>query len=327
MDGMTRFENDERTTARAAGRRALGLALMITAAILAAEIVGGIVANSLALLADAGHMASDVFALGVALVAAWAAARPATAQRTFGYQRAEVVAAAANGGALLLAACYVFWQAGLRFADPPEVESVPMLSVAAVGLAANVGAIWLLRPVQSGSINVRAAFYHVLGDTLGSVGAIVAGAVMLATGWYLADPLASVLIGLVLVYGAGRLLRESLAVLLEAVPQHLDPQAIEGALTSTPGVTAVHDLHIWTVTSGMVSLSCHCELDGGRDTDAVLAELCDMLHDDFDIHHVTIQPEVKLLHGGGRRHELPRCTSVIGHDHRPAEAGVSAQTR
>lgn len=174
---------------------------------------------------------------------------------------------------------------------------------------------------------MRGAFYHVLGDTLGSIGAIAAGVVMLTTDWYLADPLASVLIGVVLVYGAVRLLRESLAVLLETVPDHVDPEAIEGALTSTPGVVAVHDLHIWTVTSGVVSLSCHCELDGGRDTDAVLAELCDMLHDRFDIHHVTIQPEVERLHGGGRRQALPRCTSVIGHNHRPAEAGVSAQTR
>ena len=305
---------------RAAGRRTLAIALAMTAVVFVAELVGGVLTNSLALLADAGHMLSDVLALSLALLAFWMADRPASAQRTFGFQRAEVLAAAANGILLLLVAAFVFWQAAQRFADPPEVDSAPMLAIAVVGLLVNGVSAFILYPQQARSLNVRGAFYHVLGDLLGSVGAITAGIVMLTTGWFLADPLAGVIIGLLIVAGAVRLLRESLSVLLEAVPPHIDPQAVERALKATPGVTGLHDLHIWTVTSGLVALSCHCELDGERDSDEVLAELCDMLHAQFEIHHVTIQPELTRLHGGEVEHSLPRCTSDIGHEHRPTGA-------
>ena len=305
---------------RAAGRRSLAIALAMTAVVFIAELVGGVLTNSIALLADAGHMLSDVLALSLALLAFWMADRPASAQRTFGYQRAEVLAAAANGILLLLVAAFVFWQAAQRFADPPEVDSAPMLAIAFVGLLVNGVSAIILHPQQARSLNVRGAFYHVLGDLLGSVGAIVAGIVMLTTGWFLADPLAGVIIGLLIVAGAVRLLRESLSVLLETVPPHIDPRAVERALKATSGVTGLHDLHIWTVTSGLVALSCHCELAGERDTDQVLAELCDMLHDQFEIHHVTIQPELTRLHGGDVEHSLPRCTSDIGHEHRPTGA-------
>ena len=311
--------NAELSRARRAGRQALAVALVLALAVLVAEVAGGLLTNSLALLADAGHVASDVLALSIALFAIWAADRPATARRTFGYQRAEVLAAAANGALLLLVAAYVFWQAALRFDDPPEVESVPMLAIAAGGLLANGVAATLLYRRQGASMNVRGAFYHVAGDTLGSVGAVGAGAVMATTGWYLADPLAGVLIGALVAFGGLRLLRESVSVLLESAPSHIDGAAVEEALRSTPGVAGLHDLHIWTVTSGLVALSCHCELTGDRDSDRVLAELCDMLHERFAIHHVTIQPEVKLLHGDGT-HSLPRCTSEIGHEHRAAGA-------
>jgi cobalt-zinc-cadmium efflux system protein len=200
-----------------------------------------------------------------------------------------------------------------------------MLGIAVVGLLANVAGALILYPQQAGSLNVRGAFYHVLGDLAGSVGVIAAGIVMLITGWFLADPLVGVLIGLLIVYGAVRLLRESLAVLLEAAPAHIDPREVEAALTATPGVVGLHDLHVWTVTSGLVALSCHCELTGERDSDRVLAELCDMLHERFAIHHVTIQPELERLHGGEGGHSLPRCTSVIGHDHRPAGIGAAKE--
>ncbi|OGO51218.1 MAG: cation transporter, partial [Chloroflexi bacterium RBG_16_68_14] len=245
------------TASRAASRRALGFALALASVVLVAEVVGGVLTNSLALLADAGHMVSDVLAVSLALFAIWVAGRPATSQQSFGYQRAEVLAAAANGGVLLLVAAYVFWQAALRFADPPEVKSGPMLGIALVGLLANVASAFLLYPQQARSLNVRGAFYHVLGDLVGSVGVIAAGIVMLTTGWFLADPLVGVLIGLLIILGAARLLRESLAVLLEATPAHIDPREVERALTGTPGVTGLHDLHIWTVTSGLVALSCH----------------------------------------------------------------------
>lgn len=319
--------NDELSATRAAGSRALAVALALALVVVVAEVVGGILTNSIALLADAGHMISDVLAVSMALVAIWMASRPASAQQTYGYQRAEVLAAAANGGMLLLVAAYVFWQAALRFSDPPDVESAPMLVIGVAGLLANAASALILRGQQKRSINVRGAFYHVLGDLAGSIGVIVAGVVMLATGWFLADALVGFAIGLLIVFGALRLLRESLAVLLEAVPAHIDTQEVEGALTATAGVAGLHDLHIWTVTSGLVALSCHCELTGDRDSDDVLAELCDMLHQRFAIHHVTIQPEIERLHRARDEHSLPRCTSVIGHEHRPPEYGAAQAER
>ncbi len=166
---------------RTASRRALGFALALASTVLVVEVVGGVLTNSLALLADAGHMVSDVLAVSLALFAIWMANRPATTQQTFGYQRAEVLAAAANGGILLLVAAYVFWQAALRFGDPPDVKSAPMLGIGVVGLLANAASVLILYPQQARSLNVRGAFYHVLGDLVGSVGVIVAGIVMLTT--------------------------------------------------------------------------------------------------------------------------------------------------
>lgn len=316
---MSRDVSDGLTEARSLNRGALALALVIALAVVGLEIAGGILTNSLALLADAGHMVSDVLAISIAIFAIWLANRPASAQQTFGYHRVEVLAAAANGILLLLVAAFVFWQAAQRFSDPPDVSSGPMLVIGVIGLAANVASAVILHRRQGESLNVRGAFYHVLGDVAGSVGVIVAGLIMLATGWLLADPLVSVAIGVLIVIGAVRLLRESLTVLLETVPGYLDTATIERALTDTEGVIGLHDLHVWTVTSGLVALSCHCELSGDRDSDQVLAELCDMLHDRFAIHHVTIQPEIERLHGGEGDHSLPRCTSELGHEHRPAE--------
>ena len=316
---MSRDVSGGLTEARSLNRSALGVALVFALVVVGFEIAGGILTNSLALLADAGHMVSDVLAISIALGAIWMANRPASAQQTFGYQRAEVLAAVANGVMLLLVAAFVFWQAALRFSDPPGVSSAPMLGIGVIGLVANVASAVILHRRQGESLNVRGAFYHVVGDLVGSVGVIVAGVIMLTPGWFLADPLVSVAIGLLIVLGAFRLLRESLTVLLETVPSHIDTVAVELALTDTDSVVGLHDLHIWTVTSGLVALSCHCELTGDRDSDQVLAELCDMLHERFAIHHVTIQPEVERLHGGMGDHSLPRCTSEIGHEHRPAE--------
>jgi cobalt-zinc-cadmium efflux system protein len=318
--------SDQLSHARRASHRALALALLLAAAVLSLEVAGGFLTNSVALLADAGHMVSDVLAISLALAAVWMAERPASSRQTFGYQRAEVLAAAANGALLLVIAAFVIWQAAVRFADPPRVESAPMLVVAAVGLAANAVAARILSHHHGNSINVRGALYHVLGDLAGSVGAVVAGVIMLTTGWYLADPIAGLLIGLLIVLGALRLLRESLAVLLETVPAHIDAKDVENALTSTPGVAGLHDLHIWTVTSGLVALSCHCELNGDEESDRVLARLCDMLHERFDIHHVTIQPELRRLHGGVEEHSLPRCTSVICHEHRAEGAATVSRS-
>src|SRR3990170_2466205 len=310
--------NQQLAQSRRAGQRALLIALSITAPLLAAEVVAGILTNSLALLADAGHMVSDVGALGLSIFAIWAALRPASPSRTYGFQRVEVLAALANGITLVLIALYIFWEAGHRFAEPPEVSSLPVLGVALGGLAANVVSGLVLYRNSARSLNVRGAYFHVLGDALGSVGVIAAAVIMLSTGWFLADPLISVLIGLLILYSAWRLLRESLEVLLEAVPSHIDATEVESALRDVPGVVGVHDLHIWTVPSGLVALSCHCELEVGGEADQMLADLCQLLHERFAIHHITIQPETRDLHGELGSHGLPRCTSIVGE-------GVEAQ--
>lgn len=300
---------------RHASQRALALAFGITASLFVAEVVGGILTNSLALLADAGHMLSDVAALGFSMFAIWIAMRPATATRTYGFHRVEILAALANGATLVLIALYIFWEAAHRFQEPPEVRSLPMLVVAAAGLGANMASGAILYRHAGRSLNVRGAYLHVWGDALGSVGAISAGIVMLTTGWFLADPIISVFIGGLILFSSWRLLRESLGVLLEGVPAHVDVSQLEGALKAVPGVAGVHDLHVWALTSGWVALSAHCELDGQRDTDAILEELCGMLHHRFDIQHVTIQPELRTLHTRASNHTLPRCISEAGDEH------------
>jgi len=276
-----------------ANQRPLAIALAITAAFLVAEIIGGLVTGSLALLADAGHMATDVAALALSLLAVWLAGRPATPRRSFGFHRAEVLAALVNAATLVAASIYIFWEAFRRLGAPPEVDSLPMLVVAVAGLAANAASAWVL--MRGGghahSLNTRGAFLHVVGDMLGSVGAIAAALVMLATGWYLADPLLSVGIGLLILRGAWRLLKESVDVLLEATPAHLNPDAVCEALREVPGVLGVHDLHIWTVTSGIVALSGHLEITGQRDWHGVLEESTGLLRERFGIAHATLQPE------------------------------------
>jgi cobalt-zinc-cadmium efflux system protein len=299
---------------RQASQKALGAVLTITFSFLVAEVVGGILTNSLALLADAGHMLSDVGALSMSMFAIWIAMRPATAKRTYGFHRVEILAALANGLTLVAIALVIFWQAAQRVQDPPDVHSLPMLAVAAAGLGANVASGSILFRHRRGNLNVRGAFLHVAGDALGSVGAISAGLIMLTTGWFLADPIISVFIAALILLSSWRLLRESLGVLLEAAPRHVDVRQLEGALKAVPGVEGIHDLHVWTVTSGFVALSCHCEVDGQRDTHQVLADLFSLIHERYGIRHVTIQPELRRLHSGASTHSLPRCTSEIGYE-------------
>jgi cobalt-zinc-cadmium efflux system protein len=227
----------------------------------------------------------------------------------------EILAALANGVTLVLIALYIFWEAAQRFQEPPDVRSLPMLVVAAAGLGANMASGAILYRHKGQSLNVRGAYLHIWGDALGSVGAIVAGAVMLTTGWYLADPIISVFIGGLILVSSWRLLRESLGILLEAVPSHVDVGQLEGELKAVPGVEGVHDLHVWTVTSGFIAVSCHCELDGSRDTHDVLMDLCHLIHERYDIQHVTIQPELRNLHARTSNHSLPRCTSEAGDEH------------
>ncbi|CAN5755225.1 CDF family zinc transporter CzcD [soil metagenome] len=274
-------------------RRNLAIALAITVVFLVVEVIGGLLTNSLALLADAGHMATDAAALALALIAGWLAARPATDRRSFGYMRAEILAAALNAAMLIAISVYIFWEAFQRVSDPPEIESGLMLSVAVAGLLANAVSAWVLSRGggHTHDLNTRGAFLHVVGDMLGSVGAIAAALVMLATGWYYADPILSVGIGLLILRGAWRLLREAVDVLMEATPGGLDVAEVRNTITAVDGVTGVHDLHIWTVTSGLVSLSGHVEVDGVREWGDVLLNLNDELRDHFGINHVTLQPE------------------------------------
>lgn len=274
-------------------RRPLAIALGITATFLIVEVIGGLLTNSLALLADAAHMLTDVIALALSLFAVWLAAKPATARRSFGYLRAEVLAALVNAGSLIAISIYIFWEAFQRIGEPPEVDSGPMLFVAIAGLAANAVSAWVV--MRGGghteNLNTRGAFLHVVGDMLGSVGAIAAAVIMLLTGWYLADPLLSAGIGLLILWSSWRLLRESVDVLLEATPAGIDPAAVRGAMEGVGGVSGVHDLHIWTVTSGLIALSAHVDVDGARPWHEALLELTDRLREQFGIAHVTLQPE------------------------------------
>jgi cobalt-zinc-cadmium efflux system protein len=276
---------------RAAGTRALALSLGLVVAFAVVEVVAGVVADSLALLADAGHMVSDAAGLGLALVAAWAAGRPATFARTFGYRRAEILAALANGVALVAIAIWIFVEAIGRLRDPADPLGGWMLAVGVVGLGVNVTAAWLLHRSGADSLNVRAAMRHVLADLVGSVGVIVAGLIVLATGWASADPLVSIAIGVLVLASSWAVLRESVGILLESTPRGIDGEEVGRAMVAVPGVQQVHDLHIWTITSGFPALSAHVLVDGGADCHALRADLEVVLHDRFGLDHTTLQVE------------------------------------
>jgi cobalt-zinc-cadmium efflux system protein len=278
----------------------LAIALIITSAFLIAEVIGGILTNSLALLADAGHMATDVAALALALFAVWLARRPATPERSFGLYRVEVLAALVNAATLVAISFYIFWEAWQRLDEPPEVDSGPMLIVAIAGLVANAASAWVL--MRGGghkdNLNTRGAFLHVIGDMLGSVGAIAAALIMLATGWYLADPILSAGIGMLILWSSWRLLRESVEVLLEATPANIDAREVQQSVSEVDGVLGLHDLHVWTVTSGLVAMSAHVEVTDERDWHDVLADLSPLLRERFGIAHVTLQPETRRTGSG-----------------------------
>jgi cobalt-zinc-cadmium efflux system protein len=280
-------------------RRPLVIAMAITTTFFLVELVGAYVSNSLALLADAAHMLTDVAALGLALFAMWLATRATRPERTFGYLRAEILAALVNAVTLIVLAIYIFWEAWQRFQEPPEVKSGPLLVVAVAGMLANIASAWVLS--RGGghreNLNTRGAFLHVLGDLLGSVATIAAALIITFTGWYAADPILSVLIGGLVVFGAWSLLRESVDVLLEAAPRGVVVADVRRAMDAVPGVEGVHDLHVWTVTSGLIALSAHVETENLAGWEACMQALATMLREKFGIAHATLQPE------------LPRSTS------------------
>ncbi len=256
-----------------------------------AEIVGGLVTNSLALLADAGHMLSDVAALALSFFAVWLAARPSPAERTYGYHRAEILAALANGATLIVVSLYIFYEAYERLWNPPDVQGPLMMAIAVGGLVVNLLGLWILNAGRSENLNVRGAWLHVLTDALGSVGAIAAGVLIWGFGWELADPIASVLIGCLVIYSSWRLLSESVWVLMESAPSRIQVEQVRAALRELPGVRDVHDLHVWSITSGMDAISAHVVAEPTSPPLDLLDQVQQILRDRFQLEHATIQIE------------------------------------
>jgi cobalt-zinc-cadmium efflux system protein len=289
--GVHSHAQEDHARGRTEDRRRLSVTLALVATYLIAEVVGGLWAGSLALLADAGHMFSDAGALALSLFAIWLAQRPSSVERTFGYHRVEILAALANGVTLVAVALLILREAALRLSAPRDVLGAPMLIVAVGGLIVNLAGLWMLRGGKDSNLNVRGAWLHVLGDTLGSIGVIAAAFLVWVFGWTWADPIASVGIALLVIYASWHLIRETVGVLMEAAPGHIDVEEVRRALGGTPGVLSIHDLHVWTITSGFVSLSCHVESSRQVPDHELLTALQGLLRERFGIDHATIQIE------------------------------------
>ena len=283
-----------RVHSHAASTRALGWALALTFVILLVEAIGGWVSNSLALLADAGHVLTDAGALGLSLFVAWLSRQPSSAAKTYGYLRWEILAALINGATLLGISAWIVIEALQRFRHPEHVAGGVMLAAAALGLLVNAVAAWLLHGAHEHSLNVRGAYLHVLGDMLASFGTVVAAVVIRYTGWLAADPIASLVTTLLIIAGAWTLVRESVDVLLEASPPHIELDTVRARLESIPNVESVHDLHVWTVTSGMVAMSAHAIVRDSNCHQDVLERAHDLLLH-MGIQHVTIQLECEAM--------------------------------
>jgi len=291
-------QHDSHELTRKSSRNRLRLALAITITFFSVEAIGGFLTNSLALLSDAGHMLTDVTSLGLSLIAMRLANKPRTPEKTYGFYRAEILAAFINGATLVFIALYIFYEAYQRFGSAPEVKSLPMLIVAGVGLLANVLTGSLLFRAKEDNLNIRGAYLHVLSDAIGSLGAIAAGAIMLLTKWYYADTIISLLICLLIAYSSIKILRESINILMEGTPSGIDYTEVEKALCSIEGVESVHDLHIWTITSGKDALSGHITVRGNVTTENIqqlLGYITDTLRERFGISHTTIQIEPKAF--------------------------------
>jgi cobalt-zinc-cadmium efflux system protein len=296
----------------------LKLVLLVTALFMVVEAVAGWVSGALALLADAGHMLTDVGALALSLFTAMLARRPTDSRRTYGYLRWEILAALVNGALLFGIAAWVVVEALGRIRSPHPIQTGTFLAVAALGLVVNLGSLWLLHGVRHGSLNVRGAYLHVLGDALGSVGALAAAAIIAFTGWTVADPLVSILLSILILFGAWRLLRESTDILLEAVPRHISLEEVRGQMLGVAGVSAVHDLHVWTVTSGVVAMSGHAVVPDLPSHPEALARLKQVLTG-LGIGHATIQLEVADECEGVDCLEPFAEPAHSGHAHGPGE--------
>jgi cobalt-zinc-cadmium efflux system protein len=303
-------EDDQRTAQRFA------LSLALTGLILVAEVIGGLRTGSLALLSDAAHVLLDVFALAMSFAALRLAGLPPNDRHTYGYHRLQVLAALANGSTLLLVAFEIFREAWARFQHPAPVLAGPMLVVAVIGLVVNLVVALVLREHDHHDLNVRSAFLHVLGDALSSVGVIVAGVVILFTGWMWVDPLISALIGLIILLGSGRVLRESVHILAEGMPEGLTASQVGQAMSQIAGVEEVHDLHVWTVSPGYVALSAHVLLadQALSQTQHVMDSLKRILSEEFDIQHTTIQFECESCTQGAVACTIEKQSNTLHHE-------------
>ena len=286
-------QHSEASRVSSMASRPLKVTLVIVLAVMAIEVIGGILSNSLALLGDAGHMLVDALALGLSLFAMTIARRPATPSKTYGYHRVEIMAALANGTTLLLVSAYIFYEAYQRFLEPPHIKAPLMLLVASIGLIANLIGIFILRKAGRDNLNIKAAFWHIAGDAISSIGVIIGGLIIATTGWYLIDPIIAVCISVIILWGAVRIVRESADILLEAVPRHIDIEKVIETIKNISGVEDVHDIHIWTITSGMHALSAHVRIEDqivSRSTEIVTRVNQDLAQN-FNISHTTLQLE------------------------------------
>lgn len=279
------------TSAAGKNKKSLAIVFGLTAFYLIVEVIGGLWTGSLALLADAGHMLTDVAGVGLALLAIWFAEKPASPERTYGYYRVEILAALTNAVVLILISLYILYEAYERFKKPPEVESAAMLGVAAIGLVINIVGMYILRAGSKESLNMKGAYFEVLSDMLTSIGVIIAGIIMLTTGWYYADPIISAGIGLFILPRTWRLMMDAVGVLLEGTPSDVNIAALRESLEKLEGVAEIHDLHVWSITSGINAMSVHAVLAEGTEHDEILARVHKHTTENFKISHVTVQTE------------------------------------
>jgi cobalt-zinc-cadmium efflux system protein len=301
---MTSLNTPPVSTGTAAGKhkRSLTIALTLTTTFMALEIIGGLVTGSLALLADAAHMMTDAGGIVLALLAIRFAERPATPQKTYGYVRMEVLSALTNAVVLLLLTVYIFYEAYRRFANPSEVLGGPMLVVAVAGLIVNLISMKLLFSGSKESLNVKGAYFEVLGDMLGSLGVIVAAVVVMLTGWQLADPLIGAGIGVLILPRTWILLKQAIHILMEGTPPEIDMALLEKGLLGVAGVRAVHDLHVWTITSGVDSMSCHLTVSDETKAKDAMLDAQALMNSEFGITHTTIQiDDSEIQNKEGRR--------------------------
>lgn len=279
------------TSAAGKNKKSLAIVFGLTTFYLIVEVIGGLWTGSLALLADAGHMLTDIAGVGLALLAIWFAEKPATPERTYGYYRVEILAALTNAVVLILISLYILYEAYERFKNPPEVQSAVMLGVAAIGLVINIIGIYILRSGSKESLNMKGAYFEVLSDMLTSIGVIIAGIIMLTTGWYYADPIISAGIGLFILPRTWVLLKDAVGVLIEGTPADVDLPKLRESLTKIEGVAGIHDLHVWSLTSGVNAMSVHAVLADGAEHDNVLTRVHEHCTEEFKISHVTVQTE------------------------------------